>query len=412
MQEAQATVIVAGGGYAGVLAANRLQGRLRGRARVLLVSPDAHLTDRIRLHQTAVHGTDFRQSYTRLLARGVEHVPACVLDLEPQGRGVEIEGPGGRSWLRFDALILALGSGLRARIPGMSPLAAALRDHPHARQLAAALPRLAPGQRVLIVGGGLSAIELAAEVAEAYPQLGVELVTRQLAEGLNGAVRDVLAEELRGLGVSLREGVSIERLEAGGARLADGSFLPAALSVVASGFEATPLPAVHALARSDSGRVLVDEQLRVLVQAPGGPRALPNVFAAGDLAQPPAATIGGGLRTTRMGCVDAMPLGAHAADQVARLLSGQALRAFHFNYMIQCISLGRKRGAVVFVDRDDRPTGRVLRGRAAALVKESICRFVIGSMRLERLSAGFYAWPGLGQPVMLPASSTLEAQAE
>jgi RNA polymerase sigma-70 factor, ECF subfamily len=40
MQTALQTVIVAGGGYAGVLAANRAYNRLRGRARVLLVTPD------------------------------------------------------------------------------------------------------------------------------------------------------------------------------------------------------------------------------------------------------------------------------------------------------------------------------------------------------------------------------------
>ncbi|MET0385312.1 MAG: FAD-dependent oxidoreductase, partial [Polyangiales bacterium] len=305
---------------------------------------------------------------------------------------------------------LALGSGLATRIPSTSPLSAALQDEAHARQLAAALPHLPAGERVLIVGGGLSAIELASEVAEAYPQLQVELLTQQLAEGLTDAARAVLAAELRALGVTIREAVRVERLEETGARLADGSFIPAAVSVIASGFTPTPLPAAESLARSETGRVLVDEHLRVLVSTASGPEPLPNVFAAGDFAQPPAATIGSGLHTTRMGCVDAMPLGAHAADQVARVIAGETLRPFHFNYVIQCISLGRHRGAVVFVDRDDRATGRVIRGRVAALIKEGICRFVIGGLRLERLAAGFYAWPA-GRPAgMLAESNPVEAQ--
>jgi NADH dehydrogenase FAD-containing subunit len=375
----------------------------------VLVTPGQTLTDRIRLHQTAVHGTDHRQPYARLLARGVVHVPARVVSVEPAGRGLEIEGPDGRSWLAYDALILALGSGLSARIPSTSPLAMALQDHEHALQLSAALPRLSPGERVIIVGGGLSAIELAAEIAETYPQLRVELFTEQLAAGLNDAVRSVLAEELRGLGVTIREAVRVERLEPTGVRLVDGSFERAALAVVASGFEAAPLAAAGAFSRGDYGRVPVDEQLRVLTEGPTGTHPLPNVFAAGDFSQPPAASIGTGLRTTRMGCVDAMPLGLHAADQVARLLSGAALEPFHFNYAIQCISLGRRRGAVVFVDRDDHPTGRVIRGRVAALVKETICRFVIGSLRFERVTASFY---GARRPATLSDASTLEAQAE
>jgi NADH dehydrogenase FAD-containing subunit len=151
----------------------------------------------------------------------------------------------------------------------------------------------------------------------------------------------------------------------------------------------------------------VDSQLRVLVastphsqQAPQ--RSLDAVFAVGDFAAPPAETVGSGMRSTRMGCVDAMPLGAHAADQVARLLTHTPLRPFHFDYMIQCISLGRRRGVVLFVDRDDRPTGRVIRGRVAALVKEAICRFVIGGLRMERLMAGLYAWSGQHRSDMLP----------
>lgn len=409
MQTEPWTVLVAGGGYAGVLAANRVQGRLRGRARVWLVTPDDSLTDRIRLHQTAVHGTDFRRAYAELLSPGVVHLRARVVGLEPEGRGLHIESAGGRRWWPYDALILALGSGLAPRVESASPLSAALRDHAHAQQLARALPKLAAGERVVVVGGGLSAVELSAEIAEVYPQLKVELLTQQLGEGLHGAARSALAQELCALGVTVREGVKVEQLQAAGARLEGGELVPAALSVLASGFAPTPLPAAAELARGDSGRVLVDAQLRVMA---AGATALRNVFAAGDFAEPPASTVGTGLRTTRMGCVDAMPLGAHAADQVARLLLGEPLRPFHFNYVIQCISLGRQRGAVVFVDADDRPTGRVLRGRVGALVKEVICRFVIGALRLERLAAGLYGWPSSRPAARLPRTTTAGARGE
>jgi hypothetical protein len=45
------------------------------------------------------------------------------------------------------------------------------------------------------------------------------------------------------------------------------------------------------------------------------------------------------------------------------------------------------------VTPDDRPTARVLTGRAAVLVKESVCRFVIGMLRAERTLGGAYRWP-------------------
>jgi len=398
MQTARPTVIVVGGGYAGVLAANRVCGRLRNAGRVLLVSPDDALTDRIRLHQAAVHGHDVRQPYARLLAPGVTHIAAQAVGLEPEANRLEIANAAGhRRLLAYDALILALGSGLGSHLPTSSPLSWALRDSDSAQQLAAALPELRPGRRVAVVGGGLSAIELSAEIAEAYPHLDVELVCTQFAPGLDAAARDTLTSELRAVGVRVCEGPQVQRIEAAGLRFEDGSWRDAALCVLASGFAPAALPGASALPLAPDGRVLVDADLRV--------RGLSNVFAAGDFAAPDAEAIGSGVRTTRMGCASAMPLGAHAADQALRLVRGEPLVPFHFNYMIQCISVGRRRGVVLFVDRDDRPTGRAITGRSAALIKEAICRFVIGGLRLERWLSGAYAWPARRSPAILPARS-------
>lgn len=390
-------VIVAGGGYAGVLAANRVQGRLRGQARVILVTPDDSLTDRIRLHQRAVHGQSVEHPYDRVLARDVQFVRARVLDLDTHACRVEIEDSSGRRWLPYSALILALGSQLKANVPVSSPLSAALADSSHAQQLAAALPQLASGQRVVVVGGGLTGIELSAEIAEAFPKLEVELLALRVGENLGDPTRAVLRSELGALGVHVREGVRVRALEDDAVVLEDGSRVPAALSVLASGFAATPLPAASTLPRDACGRILVDSELRVY--------GIGNVFAAGDFAAPPDDSVGSGVRSTRMSCAAAMPLGAHAADQVARLLTGETLRPFRFGYMLQCISLGRRRGLVVFVNSDDQPTGRVVRGRVAAMVKEAICRFVIGALRIERLLAGSYAWPAPRRSARLAASN-------
>jgi NADH dehydrogenase FAD-containing subunit len=378
-------VVVAGGGYSGVLAANRVHGQLAGEGRVILVAPAHALTDRIRLHEVAVRGGDARRPYTKQLARGVQHVRGLVVGLDPEAGEIVFERAEAVERLRYDALILALGSHLRPAIPSTAPHGEALCDIEHAQQLAAALPKLADGEPVTVVGGGLSAIELSAELADAYPRLRVELIACEFAQGLEGPIRDALRAGLVALGVHLREGVRVIGLSADEVLLEDGSRLPTKVGILASGFVATPLGPGFLLPTRDDGRIAVDEQLRV----PG----LPNVFVAGDLAAPPSAAIGTGLSTTRMACATAMPLGAHAADQVVRMLHGKPLLPYRFGYALQCISLGRKDGVVAFVDTDDRPSGRIIRGRPAALIKESICRVVIGSLRLERWRAGIYAWP-------------------
>lgn len=379
------TVVVAGAGYAGVLAANRLRGRLPKSSRVVLVSPDAELTDRIRLHQTAATGRHPLRPLSELLAGGVDHVMGRVVGLDKTRDSVRIEAEGGVSELRYDALMLALGSRLTSSIPSTADHAGALSDAACARRLWNALEALGRGEKVVVVGGGLTAIELSSEIAEAHPRLSVELVTDTFAPDLTGPASDALRAGVEATGVSIRERCRVERITPEGAELDDGTRIDARISVLAAGFRATPLSAAFGLPLRADGRIEVDEQLR----APG----LTNVFVAGDLCAPPSDSIGHGVATTRMACATAMPLAAHAADQIVRLAEGKALVPYRFAYALRCISIGRKRGVVVFVDADDRPTGRVIGGRVAALIKESICRFVIGALRLERALAGAYAWP-------------------
>jgi NADH:ubiquinone reductase (H+-translocating) len=384
----QPVVLVAGGGYSGVLAANRLQGRLRGAAKVRLISEADSLTERIRLHQVAVHGGDVRRPYATLLARGVELVIGRVVGLDAEHARIAVESGQTSDWLPYDSLLLTLGSRLSPTIPSTSEHAGALSDVEAAQRMAAALRVLGAGERVVVVGGGLSAIELSAEIAEAYPELHVELLAQELALGLSGPARDALLAGLTKLGVRVREGVRVSELTESEVRLEDGSQLATRLSVLATGFGIQPLGASFGLPTRADGRVCVDEHLRV--------QGSPNVFVAGDLAAPPRAAIGTGLGTadsTRMSCATAMPLGAHAADQIARQLRGRSLVPYRFGYLLQCISLGRKSGVVAFVDSDDRPSGRVISGRTAAMIKESICRVVMGMLRLERLFAGAFAWP-------------------
>jgi NADH dehydrogenase len=375
------TVVVAGGGYSGVMAANRVRGKLSSKDRVVLVTKGDALTHRVRLHERAVHGTSVSLPYQRLLARGVEHVSAKVMGVDAAHGTLELEH--GR--LCYDALVLALGSELRSRIPSVSPLAYALCDEQHAMQLAATLPGLPDGARVFVVGGGLTAVELAAELAERYPQLRVTLLAQRFAEGLTDGsplAREALLSDLAKLGVEVREGVRVQALEASAVLLEDGTRLDCAVAVLASGFVAAPLSASFALPRRADGRIEVDEDLRVT--------GVPNVFVVGDLAAPPAASIGTGQATTRMSCASALPMGVHAAEQVSLLLRGAPLQPYAFKYSAQCVSLGRRRAMLVFVDADDKPTSRVLRGRAAVLIKEGICRGVIGALRLARWVPDLY----------------------
>src|SRR4051794_31481490 len=99
-------VVVIGGGYAGTLAAIRLPGRARGRARVTLVSPDGVLVPRLRLHQIAA-GQEIRAPRLRRLAgRRIDVVQAAATGIDLARGEVEL----GAARLGFDRLILTTGS--------------------------------------------------------------------------------------------------------------------------------------------------------------------------------------------------------------------------------------------------------------------------------------------------------------
>lgn len=377
MNDTTPTVLVVGGGYAGVLAANRVAARLRGAARVTLVTERDELVHRVRLHEMAAGVNDTRYPLARVLSRRVEHVRARVTRIDAAARRAHLADGGA---LAYDFLIYAVGSGPgAARSPVAGPEAAL--------SFAERLRHLPDGVTIAVVGGGFTGIELAAEIADAHPRLAVSLHCQVLGPSWNEPTRAAVRRHLDELGVVVHEGARVSHVDADIVVPATG-FVPAALA------RASGLPVDAA------GRLIVDETLRV--------PAHPEIVGAGDAIATPTECILGPVESVRMGCVTAMPLGAHAADVVIDTIRGRTPRAFRFGFPLNCISLGRRRGVVVFTDRADRPSGRLVTGRTGAMIKEVICRLVIGMIRLERRVPGVYAWLGSGaRPrAQLPAGDT------
>src|SRR5437764_1270392 len=82
--------------------------------------------------------------------------------------------------------------------------------------MTAALPALAArGGRLLVCGGGLTGIEAAAEIAEAWAGVKVVLATRdRLGARLSEKGRAHLRRVFAKLGIALHEGAEIARLAA------------------------------------------------------------------------------------------------------------------------------------------------------------------------------------------------------
>ncbi|MEV6000266.1 FAD-dependent oxidoreductase [Streptomyces griseomycini] len=366
----QHRIIVLGAGYAGAVAAGRLAGRLhREDVAVTLVNAEPDFVERVRMHQLAV-GQDLkhRPLDEMLAGTGVELRLARVTGVDVDRRTVTVvdaggaEGPG--TELEYDTLVYALGSGWNDQgVPGTAEHAHEIAGRPGALRLRERLARLTAGQTVVVVGGGLTGLEAAAEIAEARPDLDVALAARDgLGDWLSPRGRRHLRKVFDELGVTVHEHTTVTAVEADRVTTADGRSLPAAVTVWTTGFAVHPIARATALEVTGTGQIVVDGTLRSVSH--------PDVYAIGDAAM----VAGPGGKPLRMSCASGVPSAWQAADAIAARLTGGKLPKVSLRYFNQCISLGRREGLIQYVTADDRAVRAALTGRLAAVYKELVCR--------------------------------------
>jgi NADH dehydrogenase FAD-containing subunit len=95
--------------------------------------------------------------------------------INPDDRQVAVATADGEMLLHYDHMIYAPGSVAAAPIPGARENAFLLANLDDAKRAAAAING-GRGQRVVVVGGGLTGVEAASEIAERHPDAKVTLV--------------------------------------------------------------------------------------------------------------------------------------------------------------------------------------------------------------------------------------------
>lgn len=382
-------ILVLGGGYAGALSAIRLARKTRAEdLEVVLADARPWFVERVRLHQDAAGSGPKRRAFGSLLAgTRVRLRVGTVGELDLERRRARFEdttGDGDAREEAFDELVLATGSVASAPdIPGMSHTWSCATEE-RAFALRAHVAALVRGD-VVVIGGGLTGIEVATELAERRPDLRVTLV----AGGVLGAVvsegaRPYLRRTFDRAGIVVHEHVRVVAVEADAVVLSSGDVLRSDATVWCGGFDANPLARRAGLAVDDQGRALVDARLRSTTRD--------FVRVIGDAARVEMPGRDGDLAPLRMGCATAMPQGAFCADDLAAELGGRPAHAFSFAFAAECLSLGRREGIVQRLDPFDVPMRAFVAGRPGAWLKELVCRYAMGSARLERYGIG-YAWP-------------------
>ncbi|MEU7820284.1 FAD-dependent oxidoreductase [Catellatospora sp. NPDC049133] len=356
-------IVVIGAGYTGATAAGRLAKRLhREDVAITLVNAEPDFVERVRMHQLAA-GQDLtlRPLREMFAGTGVELRLAKVTGVDV-GRKTVAVADGGE--LAYDTLVYALGSGWNTQgVPGTTENAYEIASRSGALRLRERLARLDAGQTVVVVGGGLTGLEAATEIAETRPDLQVALAARGgLGDWLSAKGREHLRKVVGKLGITVYENAAVTRVDADRVALADGRTVPAAVTVWTTGFAVHPIAQATTLEVTGTGQIVVDGTMRSVSH--------PDVYAVGDAAM----AIGAGDKPLRMSCASGTPMAWQAADAIAASLTGGKLPTAHLRYFNQCISLGRKEGLIQYVTADDVAKQAVLTGRLAAAYKEVICK--------------------------------------
>ena len=359
-------IVILGAGYAGASAAGRLARRLHGDdVDLTVVNAEPDFVERVRMHQVA-SGQDLRHRPLRdLLAdQGATLRVARVSAVDVDRKTVSLTGADGVAELGYDTLVYALGSSLDDRgVPGVAEHAHEVASRPGALRLRERLGQLAPGGRVVVVGGGLTGIEAVSEIAEAHGDLEVALAVRGgLGDWLSPAGQRHLRRAFDRLGVTVHEHAGVKSVGTGEVVTDDGAAIPADVAVWATGFAVHPIAAATDLEVSASGQIVVDGTMRSVSH--------PDVYAVGD-----AALADGPLGTPlRMSCASGIPMAWQAADSIVARLTGGKLPSTPLGYVHQCISLGRHDAVIQLVTADDRAKPAAPGGRLAAGYKELICK--------------------------------------
>jgi NADH dehydrogenase len=354
LREALGGTLIVGGGFAGSYVA-----RLLGKRGATIVSRENFMLFTPMLPEAASGTLEPRHVVVplRMMCRHAELVLGRAVSLDRASRVVRVETEVGLAGIRYERLVVALGSVARTLpIPGLAEYGLGFKDLADAIQLrnhilrqlelADAALNAEDAKRhfsFVFVGAGYAGVEALAELSDLlrdalrfYPRLRgtrqrwvlVDAAPKILPE-VPARLGDYAARELWKRGIDIRVSTTLESVEEDAATLSDGTRLETETLVWTAGVKANPLLAELGLPLDERGRVIVDSTLRV--------EGLDGVWALGDCARVPNEATPGEFDP---------PTSQHALRQARRMaknLTGN-VRPYRYRMLGQVATLGRHKG--------------------------------------------------------------------
>jgi NADH dehydrogenase len=362
-------VLIVGGGYVGLYTALRLQKRLsHGRAEVIVVDPQPHMTYQPFLPEAAAGSVEPRHVVVplrRTLPR-CRVVTGAVTDLSHADKRARIAPLVGEPYeLRYDVLVMAAGSVARTLpIPGLAEHgigfknvgeAIYLRNHVLARLDAASSTDDPEVRRRALtftfVGGGYAGVEAFAELEDMahyaithyYPRLSPADMRWVLVEAMGRILPEVdldmaawTVKQLTARGMDVRLNTRLESVSDCHVRLSDGDEFDSDTLVWTAGTKPNPMLTQTDLPVDERGRVVCEPTLQV--------RGLPDAWSAGDLAAVPDLTKESPGATTAPNAQHAVRQAKQLADNIVATLEGREPEPYRHAYAGSVASLGLHKG--------------------------------------------------------------------
>jgi NADH:quinone reductase (non-electrogenic) len=366
-------VVIAGGGFGGATVARRLERSLpKQSARLMLVNDVNFLLYTPFLPEAAAGTLEPRHVVTPL--REILHRTylrlGAITAHDPAARTVELRTHEGEAQsIRYDQLVISLGSvsrtvpvpGLAEHAIGFKSLADAiwLRNHV-VETLEEANVSEDPARRerlltYVFVGGGYAGLEalaelqdFAADAMDSYPRarlhgmrwILVEATDRVLPE-IDQKLADYAVRQLRGRGIEVRLGTTIEAVDAESATLSTGETVPTRTVVWTAGVRPHPSLAHLSVPLDERGRIPVDDRLAV--------SGMQGVWAIGDCAAVPDRSRGSAPPTAQHAIRQAKVV----ANNLGAELGVGKVRHYRYSSRTAFVNLGRYKavgriGAVTF----------------------------------------------------------------
>jgi NADH dehydrogenase len=345
-------ILVLGGGFAGLWSAVGAVRKLDelgygpDAVEVMLVNRDGYHNIRVRNYEPDL--TSVRVPLDDVLGPiGAVCVEGEVASIDLVGQTVTVNTESKPRVLPYDRLVVALGSQLlRPNIPGLAEHAFDVDTYNGAVQLNTHLQSLldrpeSPGRfTVLVVGAGLTGIEVATEMPEklkaVLAQAGMTRPFRiiladhspQVGSDMGKDARPIIEEALTALGIEMRLGIDIVSVTPSGVTLKSGEEIATATVVWCAGMRANPLTRLFPVAPDRFGRVPVDVFMRL--------KGVSHVFSAGDVAW----AMMDDTHTSVMSCQHGRPMGRFAGHNVVCDLFGLPMLPLRIDLYVTVLDLG------------------------------------------------------------------------